>query len=733
MRLRSLGIALTIVLAIVPGAGVAQGAGELGHAARLGATAVTTPLQLVFPLTANLRGLRERAIAVSSPGSPLYGHYASIAQLARRYGATATTKARAVDFLRHAGARAIRLDATGLFLDATLRADTAERLFAVELGQFRARRATFTAPAVGTPSLPPGLRGLVTGVIGLDTQPVATSGALARAPRADLAGPSLRVAGSDLRAAAAGSNPLAHAAAQQASGYFPASGVQSGCAAARSTGGFTPNQYLTAYNFTPLQVAHLTGSGERVALIEIDGFKHSDITAFARCFGLRVPKINSFGVGLKRSLPPGGESTLDLEVMTAAAPGLKAIDVYESSANETSALKALTAPLQNQGYKPQVISASLGLCEPFVYGAVGRGGLRHTEGALEMAAAAGISFLDSSGDSGSADCTDNGTILPELSVNYPTSSWWVTGVGGTNIALNPDNTLNTQVVWNDTDLQPGSAGGGGVSKAFFRPPYQKGIVARNNREVPDVSMLADVAPGYAIYCSAAEACVTASNPDPWQGVGGTSAGTPLLAGGFATVDQFMRMHGRQDLGLVNPLLYGLGRGPQAAAVFSDVTRFGNDVGPYISASGSPLGCCTAGPGYDDASGWGSVNLGAFAAAALAAQPSIVHVGLSLPRQRPIAAGRIRATVSCSGRCVLGSLAYVKIGRRAPFRVRSRVYTLARAGRRQTEIKFSRSQLARLRTARAQHVAITATVFGAIVDSAFNVERKSPARRLRITG
>ena len=53
------------------------------------------------------------------------------------------------------------------------------------------------------------------------------------------------------------------------------------------SGGFTPNQYLTAYGYDPLHAAGITGGGERVALIEIDGFRYSDVQNFAAL--LRAP------------------------------------------------------------------------------------------------------------------------------------------------------------------------------------------------------------------------------------------------------------------------------------------------------------------------------------------------------------------------------------------------------------------------------------------------------------
>ena len=83
-------------------------------------------------------------------------------------------------------------------------------------------------------------------------------------------------------------------------------------------------------------------------------------------------------------------------------------------------------------------------------------------------------------------------------------------------------------------------------------------------------------------CSATGDCVTNATPDPWQTVGGTSAATPLLAGGLALADQQLRSDGRPDLGFVNPLLYQIGHNSQlGGGVFSDVLQFGNDVGPYI--------------------------------------------------------------------------------------------------------------------------------------------------------
>jgi subtilase family protein len=526
----------------------------------------------------------------------------------------------------------------------------------------------------------------------------------------------------------------AHAAVAQPSSVAPLTGTPSGCGAGLAAEGFTPNQYETAYGLAPLFGGGLSGQGERVALIEIDGFRPSDITSFASCFGLSVPRLSGFGVGLKHALPPGGEATLDVEVLDAAAPNLKGIDVYETKPSASATLRALTAPLQNRGFKPQVISASLGLCEPDVFLAIGLKGLRSVEGSLAMAAGSGISFLASSGDQGSADCVDlTGAPVDRLAVNYPSSSPWVTGVGGTNFALTSANTIAAQIVWNDTSLQPGAAGGGGTSQLFRRPGYQRPTVSRNRRYVPDVSMLADIAPGFTVFCSATPDCVNSQTTNPWQTVGGTSAATPLLAGGLALVDESQRLNGRRDVGFVNPLLYKIGRNRSLRGhVISDVVKFSNDIGPFITRRHRSLGCCKAGPGFDRASGWGSVNLTGLAQVAFA----LTHprIGLSLPRhQHPARLGALFATLSCSAACRVGALAEVRIGGGKPFRVHSGIATLASRGKTTVLFGFGRRNLRKMRLGLHHHHGITIKVFGRLYGSGTHVVKRTGSEILRIRG
>ena len=441
----SLGLVAPIVaLALTASAAAAV---PTAHVTQVGAAPAGQPIDLVFPLVADESGLGRFATSVSTPGSIHYGQFESIAALSARYGATAATKRKVVAYLHRVGASAIKIDSTGLFAYATVPAGLAQRLFGTPLAQFRtARGARFVAPTSAA-RVPSGLRGAVTDVIGLNTIPLSNSTG------------ALRASGSSRFRAHAASRPTS---ALPRTGTVSSSACAAGASAGEiggdpTTAGFTPNQYLTAYGFDPLHNAGFRGQGERVALIEIDGFSDSDIRAFARCFHLDIPALNGFGVGVKHPLPPGGESTLDLEVLDAAAPDLKAIDVYESKPTAADTLRSLTAPLQNRGFKPQVVSASLGS----VRGRAARLDRRRRASGRRSRR---CRWRPRPGSRSSPPAAIRARLTAPrraasrsrgLAVNYPASSWWVTGVGGTNFALNAANQITGQLVWNDTFVQAG--------------------------------------------------------------------------------------------------------------------------------------------------------------------------------------------------------------------------------------------------------------------------------------
>jgi subtilase family serine protease len=368
-RLAALG-GLTAALCVV--APVAAAA-STARVTRLGTTSPSTSLSLVLPLKTDKAGLARFATAVSTPGSPHYGQFESIPALVHRFGAPAGERARVLRYLHATGATGVRIDGTGLYADARMSVGLARRMFGAELADFRtAQAARFVAPTTSA-RIPAGLAGAVTGVVGLDTRPLDSG-------PSEMPQPAALAAAVGLTAA---DNP--------GSGYQPRGGAASGCAGGLASGGFTPNQYRTAYGFDPLATAGLDGTGERVALIEINGFKASDIKAFATCFALRVPKITQYGVGITKPLAAvDAETTLDLEILDAAAPGLKGIDLYEAHPVPADVLRALTVPLETPGRKPDVISASLGSCEGVAKQEIGGKNITTVESALQLAAASGI-------------------------------------------------------------------------------------------------------------------------------------------------------------------------------------------------------------------------------------------------------------------------------------------------------------------------------------------------------
>jgi kumamolisin len=475
-----------------------------------------------------------------------------------------------------------------------------------------------------------------------------------------------------------------------------------------------------------LQSSGFTGAGERVALLEIDGFKMSDVARFDRCFQLPTPHVRLFGVGVRKALAPGGETTLDLEVLTAAAPNLSAVDVYESGASPTDVLHSLQAAIESPTQRPDVVSASLGGCESNNLMALGNSGIGLYETQFELAAATGITVVAAAGDDGSSTCLkQNGKPARKLSVSFPASSPFVTAVGGTNIALNAANQITASVVWNDGPGQAAAAGGGN-SVLFSEPTYQDAFQTSTHRETPDVSLLADLAPGYEIYCTAKSQPCSANHG--WLFIGGTSAGTPLLAGGVALADQALRQAGQSGLGFVNPLLYSIASSnaalaapPTAASVFSDVTTGSNDL---FATHNKPLGCCTAIPGYDDASGLGEINLANLTAIARTVTPALATVSATAVSPQSIANRNLVATVTCSVACIQSATATIRIAGGATTTVTAVPSSAAAATATTVKIPIDGQLRSKLKSALAAHRQLTATIVGTVVDGGGKTERKS---------
>ena len=530
-------------------------------------------VDVVLRLAPRRSGIQKLARAVSDPASPRYGQYVSPKRIARRFGARRSSRRHVRSYLRRRGINS-RVDVTRSFVEALVPARQARRLFGSSKG-IRGR-------------IPRGLRGRVRAVLREQA-----------------------VQGQSLSSASAGTS----GAAPELEPPHVRTGTPAGCAqgrdatfqppGARLAGpAFTPNQIQTAYGASPLHAQGVTGEGVRAAVLGAGGFARSELKAFAGCFGIEVPPTRLVKVGTRSIGATSEEAALDLQMLTLMAPGLERLVVYDVGSGFfpvafSSMLEKGNAP---GGELPHVISVSQGECE----GDLGRAQLRLTERVLAATAAAGITVAAGSGDNG-AFC------LSGREGFYPGSSRWVASVGGTSLTLEDSNAIADEVVWNDVSaglLSAGdpASGGGGVSRYLSAPFYQRGLASwGDQRGYPDVAAMADVYPGMAIYCgsNAQGECDPASAANPFEAGFGTSAATPLATGLVALADQRRIDAGAPPLGFPNPLLYSLGeRGGEG--VLRDVVEGSNDLG---------RGCCRAGPGYDLASGWGSIDGEGLAASA----------------------------------------------------------------------------------------------------------------------
>jgi len=203
---------------------------------------------------------------------------------------------------------------------------------------------------------------------------------------------------------------------------------------------------------------------------------------------------------------------------------------------------------------------------------------------FKQAVAQGQTFFVAAGDSGSNEC-GGGTSLP--TVAWPTTSQYVTSVGGTALDTSPNTAWQGEEGWS---VSPSGSGGGGVSAYEPIPSWQlsvPGIVNQTYRGTPDIAFDASPSSG---------ALVTIDGQSN-QLVGGTSLSAPLAVGMWAHVLQADGI----SLGFASPIIYKVAQMSEAnyGTAFHDIL-FGTNL--YYQA----------GVGWDYVSGWGSALVNQFA-------------------------------------------------------------------------------------------------------------------------
>jgi subtilase family serine protease len=390
---------------------------------------------------------------------------------------------------------------------------------------------------------------------------------------------------------------------------------------------YQPSQIQQAYNLAPLFHQGMTGKGQTIIIVDSYGSPTigRDLKTFDDAFGLQAPPSLTV-IQPAGPVPPyrpnsnragwAGEATLDVEYSHIMAPDANIL-LVETPTSENEGITGFPAIIKAEKYVIDhhlggVISQSFSATEQTFTTAQQLLSLRS---AYIDAFQHHVTVLTASGDSGAADVKFNGTTYYTFPVtSWPDSDPLVTGVGGTQLHLNanghhtaPDN------VWNDTYNVPTNkfifgntgpnplAGGGGKSIIFARPSYQNGVkpVVGVQRGVPDISMSAACNGGVDYYQS------FAGQAPGWYVVCGTSEATPLLAGVVALADQVAG----HPLGLINPALYSLSASGAPGIV--DVTKGNNTVSFTQGGTQHTVTGLSAQPGYDQASGVGTIDAARF--------------------------------------------------------------------------------------------------------------------------
>jgi len=504
----------------------------------------------------------------SDPKSPKYRHFLTPQEFAAQYGASASDIAKVTGWLQSHGFSVEEVPAGNRAIIFSGNASQVSDAFTTEMRQYNVNGVQHLANA-SDPQIPAVLTGIVGGVLKLHDfryQPHSVKGA-------------------------------AVATVQ---------GIGSMFNLAASLHILAPADYYTIYDINPLLSAGITGAGQSIAVLARSDIYLTDVQGFRSMFGLKANDPQFIVTNSDPGQVNGDnlETTLDTEWAGAVAPNASIKVIISSSSGSSDGIDLSATYAVNKNVAP-IISLSYGGCEA----SMGSTELAFYNSLWKQAAAQGQTVLVAAGDSGAAGCDSSSAAkaVNGKAVNGLCSSPYATCVGGSEfvegsnpgqywLAANNSTTLASvlsyvpETTWNESGGSL-AAGGGGASSVYTKPAWQAGagVPADGKRDVPDVSLTAALHDGYTVVQGGEMGYIFP--------VGGTSASTPSFAGLIALVNQ--KYNASQ--GCINPVLYPLAAKQAAggAAIFHDITTGNNSV-PGLTGF-------TAGAGYDQATGLGSVD------------------------------------------------------------------------------------------------------------------------------
>jgi subtilase family serine protease len=599
--------AVTLPGTVNPRIGAGQDMGSLDSATPI--DGVTIYFQPTAAQQAQLDALVQ---AQQTPGSPDYHAWLTPAEYASRFGLSDADLARMENWLESQGFNVERVSNSHTSISFSGTAGQIAAAFQTEMHRYRIGAETHFANATDL-AIPSALLGIVRSVRNLDDF----------RPK-----PAFRPAPATLQPA--------FTSGQTSNHYL------------------TPKDVATIYDINAAYNGGYTGSGKSIAVVGQSAVAVADIEAFQSAAGLTVKAPNVTLVpGTGTSAVVGGdeaESDLDLEYAGGIASGATIDFIYVGNNQNYSAFDSLQYAVDNK--TAPIISMSYGLCEPDLtttdYSTL--------EGIMQQAASQGQTVVAASGDSGSTACynptTKTGVTasMEVLAVNYPASSAYAVGVGGTEFPAADVAASNTtywksasgsdvvgsalsyipEGTWNDDSAAIGqqygalyavSSSGGGISSFTARPTWQTGVTGIASgafRLVPDISLASSPENAPYLFCTSdasswetgqKASCNSGfrdSSTQDLTAAGGTSFATPIFAGMLAILEQQENSSG---LGVANKTLYSLAANSTTyASAFHDITSGGNQCtagSAYCSTAGALEYPATA--GYDEATGLGSVD------------------------------------------------------------------------------------------------------------------------------
>jgi kumamolisin len=488
-------------------------------------------------------------VATRAPMSP--------ADIAAAYSADPNDIQKVVDKATEAGLEVVQTRPEQRSVEVAGPAKAIEDFFGVKLQRYASAEGEYTG-RTGVIKVPADLAGVVEAVFGLDKRQVGGP-LLRRDPRSVFGLPtSFHLA-------------IARAGGLPANTYLPTTVSQ-------------------IYRFPP----GTDGSGQCVAILCFNdpsshgGYSRAALQVyFEQVLGLPMPDISDVVVhgqgndpGDDSGMDPADTSAevmLDIQMVGGCAPGAKIV-VYFTQFTEQGWVDVINTIATDTTNNPSVISISYGNPEDDPRSAWTLAAIQKVNEAFNVAALRGITICCAAGDDGSRDQAGDG----RAHADFPASSPYVLGCGGTQLVITPSG-YPWETVWNNG---PGSATGGGVSRFFPLPVWQRyaGVPPSVNpghhvgRGIPDVSGVADPETGVVIITLDGQHLAV---------IGGTSATAPMWSALISRLNQALG----SPLGFINPTLYGyLAHGVLRDVVYGNNGAYGARAGwDACTGLGSPDG------------------------------------------------------------------------------------------------------------------------------------------------